>query len=104
MLPGVEESGDSSQRAFRLTSFHISVFPDSLTTLGLKQNNISGPGLCTACELVAQNLLTTLGLEFNDLTDQALPVFNGFTNPGKSLYLSYCPGINDKVERSGFSP
>ena len=72
--------------------------PDSLTTLGLKQNNISGPGLAQLANH-AQNL-TTLGLEFNNLTNQALPVFNGFTNL-KNLYLSYCPGINDKGIDSG---
>ena len=59
--------------------------PDTVIHLGLKQNNISGPGLAEMSKR-AQNL-KTLGLEFNDLTNEALPDLVGFTTV-ENLYLS----------------
>ncbi len=72
--------------------------PDTVIHLGLKQNNISGPGLAEMSKR-AQNL-KTLGLEFNDLTNEALPDLVGFTTV-ENLYLSYCLGITDEGIASG---
>ncbi|QDT60377.1 Leucine Rich repeats (2 copies) [Stieleria bergensis] len=72
--------------------------PDTLATLGLQQNNISGPGLIQLANH-AQNL-TTLGLEFNDLNNQSLPALQGFTNVER-LYLSHCRGITKEGIGSG---
>ncbi len=67
--------------------------PDTVTNLGLKQNNISGPGLAQLAKRAQK--LATLGLEFNDLTNESLPALAGFTAL-ENLYISYCPGITDE--------
>lgn len=67
--------------------------PDTVTNLGLKQNNINGPGLAKMSKRAPK--LKTLGLEFNDLTNAALSDLVGLTTLEK-LYLSYCPGITDE--------
>ena len=72
--------------------------PGTVSMLGLKQNNISGPGLEKLANH-AQNL-SFLGLEFNDLTNQSLSALKGFANL-KKLYLNNCPGITEEGIGSG---
>ncbi|MDF1853797.1 MAG: hypothetical protein P1U85_23415, partial [Verrucomicrobiales bacterium] len=72
--------------------------PDTLTTLGLQQNNISGPGLEQLANH-AQNV-STLGLEFNDLNNQSLPALKAFANVER-LYLSHCREITGEGIGSG---
>lgn len=70
--------------------------PAKCTTLGLKRNEIEGPGM----KHLAKFQLKDLGLEFNNLTNDSLPHLSQLSSL-ESLALSYCREVNDQGIQSG---
>jgi len=77
----------------RLSHLHGSPM---LSTLILSQNEISGPGLVH----VAKLKLKTLGLEFNNISNETLPHLTQL-NTLENLWLDYCRLVTDEGIQSG---